>query len=223
MKKLGTKVYIASTKELDQENRFKFFYETVSLERRQKIDRLRFEKDKKLSLAAELLRKKAFALNGIREGRIIIGENGKPYLEGEDAVYFNLSHSEEKVMCVISDREAGCDVEYMKTPNYKVAEWFLTEKEREMLDRFETEEEKRTLFYRFWTLKESFVKAVGLGMQIDLKAFHFSFHEDTVSVCQNINQNRYFFKEYDLGDGYRYALCSLNEERAPLEEIELTK
>ena len=58
MKKLGTKVYIASTKELDQENRFKFFYETVSLERRQKIDRLRFEKDKKLSLAAELLRKK---------------------------------------------------------------------------------------------------------------------------------------------------------------------
>ena len=221
MKGLGTKVYIASTKDLEDNQVFQSLYYTVSKERQEKIDRLRFPKDKRLSLAAEVLLRKALKLNGIDDFTLEVDENGKPYLKGISGLKFNLSHSEERVMCVISEKEVGCDVEWMKKPNYKMTEYFLTKEEITMLKRLNLEEEKQEMFYRLWTLKESFVKAIGLGMKIPLKDFWFSFEGDTISVHQNINQKTYYLKEYDLKDGYRYAVCSLCPKIDEIVELNL--
>lgn len=220
MEGLGTKVYIASIKDLEDEQVFQSLYQTVSKERQKKIDRLRFSKDKRLSLAAEVLLGKALKLNGIDNFTLEADENGKPYLKEISGLKFNLSHSEERVMCVISEKEVGCDVEWMKKPNYKMAEYFLTKEEITMLNRSNSEE-KQVMFYRFWTLKESFMKAVGLGMKIPLKDFRFSFEGDTVSVHQNINQQTYYLKEIDLKDGYRYAICSLCPKIDEIVELNL--
>ena len=223
MNQIGTKVYIASTMELEDDALFKSLYQTVSEERQKKIDRLRFQKDKRLSLAAAVLLQKALEWNGIYQYEIKISENGKPYLEGIDVLKFNLSHSEERVMCVLSTEEAGCDVEYIKKTDFKIAEYFLTEEERAMLDTWKTEEEKQDLFYRLWTLKESFIKANGLGMRIPMKEFRFSFEGDKILIQQNVNQEQYYFKEYDLKDGYKYAVCSLNPKFDEIVKVRLGK
>ena len=232
MDKVKTKVYIASTKELEDEQVFQSLYQTVSKKRQDKIDRLKFPKDKRLSLAAEVLLKKALAQNGIHEYEIETAENGKPYLKGEESVYFNLSHSEERVMCVISDREVGCDVEQVRETDYKVAKHFFTTKEYEQIERCgegeengmsaATEAEKMDRFFRLWTLKESFMKAVGLGMKLSLKDFYFMIEEEQIRVYQNVNREQYYFREYNLKDGYRYAVCSLEPTIGDIVELKLS-
>lgn len=209
MRLFGTKIYIASAKELENEEQFIRLYQTVSKERQQKIDRLRFSKDKRLSLAAELLLKKALKEIGINEHRIEYGENGKPYLKDISEVYFNLSHSEERVMCVISEKEVGCDVEKIRDTDFRIAGHFLTDEEQAFLEQANNLEEKKELFFRLWTLKESFLKATGMGMKLSMKDFMFQFVDNQVYVCQTVNGEQYFFEEYDFQDGYRYAVCSL--------------
>lgn len=252
MERSKTKVYIASTKELEDEQVFQSLYQTVSKERRDKIDRLKFPKDKRLSLAAEVLLKKALAQNGIDEFELEVGENGKPYLkegshlECSHCVYFNLSHSEERVLCVISDKEAGCDVEKIKDTDYKIARHFFTKEEYDLIENYtikttgneeapeqlthdgdtalklEEEKQKQYMFFRLWTLKESFMKATGLGMKLSLKDFSFSIREEKACVYQKVNGEQYYFKEYDRNDGYRYAVCSLTPEISDIMELRLT-
>lgn len=220
MNQLGTKVYMASTKELEDEQVFWNLYHLVSQKRREKIDKLRFMKDKRLSLAAELLLKKALELNGIKEYEMESDENGKPFLAGMASVRFNLSHSDERVMCVVSDQDTGCDVEKMRDSDYKIAKHFFTDEECKMLEEKEGEERKE-LFFRLWTLKESFMKATGLGMKLSLKDFSFTIKEDQIIVCQKVNREQYYFKEYDLKDGYKYAVCSLSPQFHPMIECKL--
>lgn len=212
MNAFGTKIYIASTNELEDEHLFAHLYQTVSKERREKIDRLRFSKDKRLSLAAEVLLRKALERNGISEFETAVSEHGKPFLRGNSFIKFNLSHSEERVMCVISGQETGCDVEKIRDTDYKIAKHFFAPEEWDMLERSaaQGQDKKQEMFFRLWTLKESFMKAVGLGMGLSMKDFHFSIKENEVHVYQNVNREPYCFKEYDLRDGYRYAVCSMN-------------
>ena len=224
------KVYIASTKPLEDEEVFRHFYGTVSEKRRKKIDRYRYPKDKRLSLAAEVLLKKALEQNGIPAYEVEQDENGKPYLCGNSSVKFNLSHSEERVMCVISNREVGCDVEKVRETDCKLAKRFFTDTECEWIDGAGEESggsdvlsEKGNRFFRLWTLKESFIKAVGLGMRLSLKEFSFHIEQGSVRIEQSVNQEQYFCKEYDLNDGYRYAACGMIPEFGDVIEIILAE
>jgi len=223
MKQFGTKVYIASVRVLEDDHLFEQLYQTVSKERQEKIDRLRFSKDKRLSLAAAVLLRKALEQNGVYEYEIKSEENGKPYLIGEETIKFNLSHSEERVMCVLSDQETGCDVEKIRDTDYKVAKHFFAPEEWDMLERAaaQGQEEKQKMFFRLWTLKESFIKAIGLGMGLSMKDFHFFIQDKDVHVYQNVSREQYYFKEYDLKDGYRYAVCSMNPAFAEIEKVDL--
>jgi hypothetical protein len=52
----------------------------------------------------------------------------------------------------------------------------LTDSEKNILiSRSGTEPLRQEWFYRFWTLKEAYVKKTGIGVDTDLKAFSFSF------------------------------------------------
>ncbi len=90
---------------------------------------------------------------------IVYNEYGKPYLCG-NKFYFNISHSYEYTVLVISDREVGVDIEK------------ITFKER-VIDRVCTLEEKKLIknsidFIVMWVKKESYVKYLGVGLSYDL-------------------------------------------------------
>ena len=203
------KIYITDTTALMKRSLFNRAYETVTPERRRRIDRLRFPKDRCRSLGAGMLLRRALAEAGIDGTDFVYGDHGKPRLAGDLGVHFNLSHSGDRAMCVICEYRVGCDVERIGRRSAGVAERFFAPEEYSAI-MAAPEEERDAAFTRLWALKESFLKATGLGLTLPLSAFTVCLGEEGVTVRQDVDANRYRFFEPEPGDGYRYAVCVQN-------------
>ncbi len=192
-----TKTDINSLKEIN----------SLSDYRREKAERIVHEKDRAQSVTAGLLLEKFFKGNKIKTG-----EYGKPYIEGGPE--FNLAHSGEYVILAIGDSAVGCDIERMKKIDYlRVGRVVLTENE---LTAIENADDARSLFYEFWTKKESFIKLTGEGFHCPLKNLDFSARQSELihdgAPC--------FFKEYMLED-YKIMLCTREKTDCGLEYVDV--
>jgi 4'-phosphopantetheinyl transferase len=102
--------------------------------------------------------------------RIKTAEHGKPYLVDTPELAFNLSHSENVMVIAVSwNCRLGVDIEFC-TPRTSLAglvdKCFAVE---EIAYWRQLPEAQKTLeFYRFWTRKEAFVKAIGRGIALGL-------------------------------------------------------
>lgn len=205
------KVYTADVAPLNDEARFRRVYEHVSAQRREKVDQMRLGQDKRLSLGAGALLESALEAEGVRD-LAMTGEDGdKPRLAHVSGVSFNLSHAGTKVMCAVSDSDIGCDVEQVRDIGMKIARRFFCAEEYAALLRCESAESRNDLFFRYWTLKESFMKATGRGFQLPLDSFCMILEDGGVSVRQSLDGRAYFFREFDRRDGYKYAVCSVDK------------
>ena len=196
----------------------------VSDMRRNKAMSYRFMKDRCLSLGAELLLRDALCDFGIDKTEPLEFEyrkNGKPYLCGHDDIFFNLSHSGDYVMCAVSKSEVGCDIQKIDKADMKLAERFFTEREYHAIAELPTEEERTDMFYRYWTLKESFMKVTGLGMQLSLNAFEIlignpdstvkpdaDIPDAYITLTQSVDDRAYSFTEYSSIPGCKAAVCT---------------
>ncbi len=153
--------------------RFADAYARVSAPRRAKIDRLRSDAARRLSLAAGVLLTDTLAENGVRglSAEEAVDENGKPWLPRCPGLHFSLSHSGAFAMCAAADKPVGCDIQLAAPRSLRIAERYFTQAERERIRAQETEEARQAMFYRIWTLKESFVKCLGLGLRLPLDSF----------------------------------------------------
>lgn len=217
-----TKVYFSDTKAFSDDLLYDKMYHTVSEERQAKIDRLQQKKDKQLSLAAELLIKKVFFELGISDCEICHTQNGKPFVKNRKDVFISLSHSFERVMCAVSSLPVGCDVEKSENANIKIAKRFFCNSEYDAIIQKSTTEEQQQMFFRLWTLKESFIKATGLGKNLALNSFCFNIQENKIAITQSVDENKYYFKEFYLNDGYSYSVCSMCPDIGQIKQIILT-
>ena len=95
---------------------------------------------------------------GIRD-ELVHDEKGRPFFASSD-VRISISHSEDYWVCVLSDEDAGIDIEEIKERNWeKIAERYFTETEKETVRR-----EGITGFYRVWTAKEACAKKNHFGV-----------------------------------------------------------
>ena len=212
----NTVLYIANASFLENVSLFDKAYKLVSNQRQKKVDKFKFGKDKRLSLASELLLMFALKEQNISVNNLVFDykENNKPYLPSlKNKIKFNISHSGEFVICAVSPDEVGCDIEKIKKYDLNVAKRFFNEKEFQNISLQATEAEKQDMFYRYWTLKESFVKALGQGLHLSLKDFQIIIDGQEISVEQKENSNSYYFKEYDI-DNYKCAVCSCGKDFA---------
>ena len=201
---------------------FDGYYREALPVRREKVDSYKLKMPKCRSLGAGILLKKALADAGVPEDNLQIEtlDGGKPALKGtgENSFFFNLSHSGNRAMCVISDSPVGCDVEAAQEDK-KVADRFFTEAEAKLVAA------DSEMFTRLWTLKESFIKTTGEGLRRALNSFSLEFDEtDTVRGVKGagIDPGTYSFYEWDFEDGYRYAVCVQRQGLTPeLEWIKL--
>ena len=196
-------VYAADVKTLEDDILFEDIYSRVSVYRKRKTDKMHFRKDKNLSLGVEFLFMEACKAFGLNYEDIEIKDvDTKPRIADCD-VCFNLSHSHDRAMCIMANHEVGCDVEKMRDFNMLVAKNHFHEEEYSKLMESENKEE---LFYRYWTLKESFMKCTGLGFRLPLDDFCIDIDDVGVNVRYH-DDHDYCFFEKDLHDGYRYAWC----------------
>jgi len=147
---------------------------------------------------------------GIKDG-IQLGEStvyGKPYLKRPVGVYFNISHCKSCVAVAVSEYEVGIDVEKI-TCDYSLANIVLSKKERESLSNRSLAE---GLFARYWTLKESYVKMLGVGLSDQVKDLDFSNNDR-----ENFHQYHSVFKSISSGD---YMISSCAQEELEMVELE---
>ena len=153
----------------------------------QDVLRFKFEKDRHRKLASVLLlRLLVKKILGLSEFTVSKNAYGKPFLKDYSDFHFNLSHSGDWVVGVVSDRPVGIDIEQIRQMknSMDVAKRFFSEKEYAFL--VETEEKSRVdLFYDIWTKKESLIKAVGKGLSISLKTFTVPFKDTVGTVNYN--------------------------------------
>lgn len=111
-----------------------------------------------------------------------VSENGKPSLSPKhnlpEPIYYNVSHTSGAiVLAVAKNRMIGVDIEKLKERGITGSGF---------LDRFFHADEARAIhstvprlraaqFYQYWTLKESYVKAVGSTLPAAMKQVHFHF------------------------------------------------
>lgn len=125
-------------------------------------------------------------------------KNGKPYLE---SVFFNISHSENQVVCAIStEGSIGIDVEIERKVELESFKAWFTVKEWSDINNTDDPLKK---FYWYWTRKESIIKALGLKLsylnqiEIDINQEHFE-----------ENGKQWYLKDIELGSGSITAICS---------------
>ena len=206
------RIYTADVGELEDIALYDAIYKKVSAYRQEKCCFYRFQKDRRLSLGAGALLENALGELGVDDLTVAVSEYGKPQLVCTDRIRFNLSHSGSKVMCVVSDHDIGCDVERVTDFEDKLARKVLTDDEYRKLTGISDKALRNEMFFRYWTLKESFMKATGLGFMMPPESFCVVTDSPEITVLQDRCAGDYFFFEHDKADGYKYSVCSRDKK-----------
>ena len=201
------KTYIACTDELVNSMLFSSLYARMTQYRKDKINRMVFLKDKRLSLGAGALLDYALILEGVSDREIIYVQNQKPCLKNSN-IRFNLSHSGNMVFCAVSDKDVGCDVEQITDIDMQSAARFFFHEEYEAISACPDSTSRNDLFFRYWTLKESFMKVTGLGFKLNLDDFCFDLRSIGIDVKLSVDSRNYYFKEYTADTGYKFSVCT---------------
>jgi len=150
----------------------------------------------------------------IEEKNIDIVHNcfGKPFFKEYRDIFFNIAHCENGVAVIFSDRRVGIDIEKVREYNVFAARKVLDEFE---MDRIEDSDNPSVEFFRYWTVKESYIKALGTGFSYPLKKIKVILEKDG-QVHTNVKGARFDLYENQLG--FIIATCHLNGNGTQIEK-----
>jgi 4'-phosphopantetheinyl transferase len=195
----------------------------VSAQRQISIKRFYKTADAQRSLYAELLLRSVLRKKGILSDEVCfeLNPNGKPSLKGHPDIHYNLSHSGEWVVCAIDNEPVGIDVESIHPIDYGIAERYFSSSENMQLMR-QSETDRLPYFFDIWTLKESYIKAIGRGMSMSLQSFSILKVGQDISLEHRDGQGQgglYSFKQFDIDPRYKLSLCGIHATQAQAVEI----
>ena len=203
---MRTKLYIASTDALMDAVCFDRLAGTIPEARREKLAAFRHEGARRLSLAVSLLLVRALSDEGLHAEKIALTEYGKPYLPELPDFYFSLSHSGNMALCAVSSEPVGCDIELPRKFDPAIARRFFHPAEQDWLFSL-AEEEQSGAFFRLWTCKESFIKALGLGLSLGLDNFAV-IPGEPIQLAQSADPRPWQLRSFRDGESF-LALCGL--------------
>ena len=153
----------------------------------------------------------------------IRGAHGKPYIKERKDIFFNVSHSGEYVLCAFSDTPVGVDIEKKGKLRLAVAHRFFHAEEIRQLEDIWEEEKQVELFYRLWSVKESFLKYTGEGLSASLSAFRVKFEQAIVLLRQGMEKREVKISECKIDPSYVSYICSGNREIPVLRKVALAE
>ena len=156
------------------------------------------------------------------EVRFAYGPYGKPELDTAHqagALRFNASHSHElAVYAFVQDHDVGIDVEYIKEDfaTQEIAERFFSASEVRVL-RALPREEQAAAFFRCWTRKEAYIKAIGSGLSHPLDQFDVTLAPNEPAALLRDHRDagasvRWTLHNLEVGDRYVGALAVAGSE-----------
>lgn len=212
----------------------------IQNDEKQRLKKFVFRKDVKASLAGRLMMRKFInEYSSIPYDKIKLSrdENNRPILINNINIPINFNVSHQGNFTVIAgetnDKKIGIDIMKLEYSGGKT----LTEFFRIMKSNFSANEwieingnsgttdvEKISMFCRHWALKESYVKALGIGIVIDLQNLDFhtnsklcvdSVVNDTVLYYQGVKQN-FTFQETMINSDHCVAVAIENIDTTDL-------
>jgi 4'-phosphopantetheinyl transferase len=144
--------------------------------------------------------------------------NGKPFLspqKGIPKIFFNLAHSEDLALFAFTTvGDLGVDVEKLKDPydGEKLAERYFSPQESGYLSSI-PQNERAMAFFRLWTLKEAYLKAMGLGFSGGLDTFSVQITTGTGTAMlqgrhPNDRRDQWVLKYFAVGERFVGALVA---------------
>ncbi len=143
---------------------------------------------------------------------------GKPHITNSglsQAIQFNLSHTHGMAVVALTiNRDVGIDVERLgsKETNIDIAErFFAPEEVAELMA--QPQAQQSTRFLEYWTLKESYIKAIGMGLSCPLESFAFKpkAHQEAPSLIRVddplLRKKRWTFWQEPVENQHLVALC----------------
>lgn len=214
-------VYYARAEQIVQKTGYALCLEHLEEKRKERVLRTGDQTDQVRSLATGELLYQAVCryLGGLPAGEMPFetaeDSFGKPYLKDRPQIHFNLSHSGEYVCCAIGDEPVGVDIQKQVPVKEGLAKRFFTEKENMILDNLK-EKERYGIFFRMWSIKESYVKLTGQGLRQGLCSFEIDWKAGCIyqrdsSAEQPAHAEAYFEEFFEIED-YSFSLCKKNPQ-----------
>lgn len=148
--------------------------------------------------------------------RFDTAERGRPRLHGRaDAPRFSLSHSGDVAVVAVAARiPVGVDAEHVRPVRrlLRIARRYFAPAEFRRLRDVADEDERVRMFFRFWTRKEAFLKALGCGIagglgRFDVRAI--GRDGETAAVDgETVDLARWTVRPLELRPGYAGAVAA---------------
>ncbi len=167
--------------EIQAPNLLSAYRQLMNAEEKAQQQRLRFERQRHQYLITRALLRATlsrYCPPPPEKWRFLKNEHGRPEISPEmemPDLRFNLSHTHGLISCgVVLREDIGVDVEEtaQRKISLKIAEKHFSPKEMEDLCMLPPKEQKDR-FFDYWTLKESYIKARGMGLSLPLDQFSF--------------------------------------------------
>ncbi|XP_030055232.1 L-aminoadipate-semialdehyde dehydrogenase-phosphopantetheinyl transferase isoform X1 [Microcaecilia unicolor] len=205
----------------------------VQAEEKARIGQFVFTRDAKAAMAGRLLIRKLIADKlQIPWNEVLLQRTskGKPFLVNDisrtyPSFNFNISHhGEYAVLAAEVEFQVGVDIMKTELPGSgSIQEFFrimmrqFTEKEWKSIKCAGSECSQLDMFYRYWALKESFIKAIGVGIGFNLQRIEFNasplqleigkMYKETSMLLDGDKEEGWTFEESLLDDCHHVAVA----------------
>ena len=164
------------------DNEYMKFYDLMNNKRQDDVKKYYRTNDKKCTIAGEMLVKKIinkFWNIKLEEIKIDTSTNNKPYIVDYD-IKFNISHCDNIVVCVVSNKLVGIDIEKIRPVNLSMVKSFCDEKETEYIFNhlplsqelvYTNDKKILSRFFEIWTSKEAYINCENIKLS-NIKQVH---------------------------------------------------
>ncbi len=223
--------YLFDINELKDEARYQCVLNVLPVigvwkERKKRIFTYFRLEDKLRSMGAGIMLKYLFDKYNIEYSYLKKNQYGKLYIDKSDILKFNISHSGDYVVCTYGSGESGVDIE-KNINSMDIAKRFFTKREYQMIAAGYP-----NMFTRIWTLKEAYVKEMGMGLSIPLDSFEVQpgkiseTGKDDLTALSMIdktivtNDLEKQFREFQFRD-YYISICSGKRITKKIEQVNI--
>lgn len=189
-------LWVAFTEEIHEPDLIEAYMGLLTAEEASRRQRFHFPRHRHRYLVTRALLRTTlsrYADIDPEEWRFSKNAYGRPEIQGPgelSRLRFNLSHTDGVVVCGIArDHDIGVDIEYINknTGTVDIANRYFAPMEADDLKSLPVEKQKKR-FFQYWTLKESYIKARGMGLSLPLEKFGFRMHpHDKLDICFSEN------------------------------------
>jgi 4'-phosphopantetheinyl transferase len=164
------------------------------------INRFRNHSDRRLKLYGKLMIRKYYEDKNIefKWCEYHLSSRGKPYYN--NSIKFNISHSEDYVTVAFSDMEIGNDIEKVTDFDITAVASYLHPLETKYIENASSSE---NAFFKVWTRKEAYLKAIGKGI-ID------GLNNENCLQDELIHKGKWYIYSLSIISKYKMALCTQN-------------